>query len=480
MSWKSTSSPCSFFKKLSITGRLTLLYILSAVITLLGGITYITWSMYQVMEQADSDFVQARLQTYRALFSDRPGDLETIRKDIEWEGTNVATPEYYIRIEDSSGRLLVETPGMSQVLPSSLFHCVLTHPRQITTRYLHAANGREYLISCDLEPVGHPKGGIIQIGLDATHEIKAIRKKQVQLVIIFISGIVAATGVGVLVARKALSPLRDITGVAKQITVERISERLDPLQWPVELRHFASAFNEMLGRLEESFIKLSQSSSNLAHELRTPINNLLGVTEVALTRDRPPEEYRKTLESNVEEYHRLSRLIDDMLFLARADHPTQRFKFVLFDPAKEIEKVCAFYEPVAEDKGIAISYSGSGLMYGAPQMLERAVSNLVGNALQYSPPGCVVEVRTLTTGDGSQVVQVRDSGHGMKPEEVDRVFDRFYRGDRHRTLHPDGSGLGLSIVKSIVELHHGTISVESSPNHGTTILLRFPPPPPDA
>jgi heavy metal sensor kinase len=480
MFWKSSSGSYSFFRKPSITGRLALLYILSAVISLLCGIVYITWSMYQVMEQADRDFVQGRLQTYRALFSDSPGDLEIIRKDIEWEGTNVATPEYYIRIEDSSGRLLIETPGMSQVLPSSLFHCDLPHPRQVTTRYVKGANGREYLISCDLEPVGRPSGGMIQIGLDATAEIKAIRKKQIQLAFIFISGIVAATGVGVLVARKALTPLRDITGVAEQITVERINERLDPLQWPVELRRFASAFNGMLGRLEDSFTKLSQSSSNLAHELRTPINNLLGVTEVALTRERPPEEYRKTLESNAEEYHRLSRLIDDMLFLARAEHPAQRVEFVLFDPAQEIEKVCAFYEPVAEDKGITISYSGSGRMYGAPQMLERAVSNLVGNALQYSPSGCAVEVRTQTAADGSQEVVVRDSGHGMKPEEVHRIFDRFYRGERHRTLHPDGSGLGLSIVKSIVELHHGAISVESSPDHGTTILLRFPPPPPNA
>jgi two-component system heavy metal sensor histidine kinase CusS len=465
----------------SITGRLAFLYTLSAVVTLVVGAVYMDWSMHQVILQAENDFINDRLRVYRSILRNSPQNLEIIKNDIEWEGVYAPNPEYYIRIVNIPGRNLIETPGMRNVLPHERFECPNGELENgIQKRYCRVHNGRCFLLRCDLgaKGAGSDKDLIIQIALDVTSEERAISEKRKQLISIIILGIAGATGVGVIVARKALSPLQQITGVAEQITIERMSERIDPLRWPTELRRFAVAFNGMLNRLEDSFTRLTQSASNLAHELRTPINNLLGEADVALSRQRSPEEYQKIIESSVEEYHRLFHLIDNMLFLARAENPSTRIEFLLFDPLEEIRKVCSFYEAIADEHGAVIVCQGSGRLYGNQLMFSRIIANLVANALYYSPPGVKIDIFVKEAPDRYLEVYITDTGYGMEEYEVSHIFDRFYRGENLRTLHPEGSGLGLSIVKSVMDLHGGAIEIESSPSKGTIILLRFPPPPP--
>jgi len=229
----------------------------------------------------------------------------------------------------------------------------------------------------------------------------------------------------------------------------------------------------MLARLEVSFTRLSQFSADLAHELRTPIANILGEAQVALTRDRSSDEYREVIESTVAECERLSGIVDNLLFVARADAAREPIEQKQFDGRTALEKIATFYRTIAEDRHVAINCNGQGEIYGDPVLFSRAVSNLVDNALRFTPNGGLIGI-TIATHPAHAEVAVSDSGCGIAPEHLLRVFDRFYRVESSRSS--DGAGLGLALVKSIADLHGGSARIESELNRGTTVTLTFPNP----
>jgi two-component system heavy metal sensor histidine kinase CusS len=288
-------------------------------------------------------------------------------------------------------------------------------------------------------------------------------------------GLIFAAVAGAWVARKGMRPLTEVTEAAQHITASQLHERIAGAHWPTELARLAAAFDAMLDRLEDSFTRLSQFSADLAHELRTPINNLRGEAEVALTRDRTPEEYRHILASGLEEYERLSRMIDGLLFLARSDRADAAVERVRFDARKEIEAVREFQEALAEEHGVNVTCEGSIWLTGDPALFRRAVSNLLANALQHTPAKGSVRLVLRMLDDQAAELSVRDTGGGIGPEHLLRIFDRFYRAGRSRSQSPGGVGLGLAIVQSIMRLHGGKATIESVLGQGTHVMLRFPP-----
>jgi two-component system heavy metal sensor histidine kinase CusS len=314
---------------------------------------------------------------------------------------------------------------------------------------------------------------VLQIALDVSDDEALLAGYRRKLLAVLFFGILFSAGVGVVIARKGMRPLEDITKVAQRITATQLRERIGPARWPKELTALATAFDEMLIRLEHSFTQLSQFSSDLAHELRTPINNLMGEAEVTLTRARTPYEYRQTLESSLEEYAKLSRMIENLLFLARAENPETYIGRSPFDPGKEIEAVREFYDALVDEQGVEVICRGNGLLNADPILFRRALSNLLSNALQYTPRGGKINISVKQSDDQSIEVSVSDTGSGIAPEDIPRVFDRFYRADRARSQYPQGMGLGLAIVKSIMDLHGGTVVVQSEPTKGTIVTLRF-------
>jgi two-component system heavy metal sensor histidine kinase CusS len=230
----------------------------------------------------------------------------------------------------------------------------------------------------------------------------------------------------------------------------------------------------MLDRLEDSFKRLSQFSADLAHELRTPLNNLRGEAGVALSRARTPDEYRQTLESSLEEYARLTRLIDNMLFLARADGATKAVTRTCFDARPAIEVVQQFYAAMAEDRGVEVRCEGHGMVKADPVLFRQAVSNLLSNALNYTPRAGRIIIGIIEHQNNGMELCVTDTGCGIPPEHLPRVFDRLYRVDSVRSQSPNSAGLGLAIVKSIMALHAGTVEANSQVGHGTSVKLVFP------
>ena len=316
---------------------------------------------------------------------------------------------------------------------------------------------------------------LLQAVMDISHEEAIIANYGWWLVLVLLLGVVISAGAGVIVADSGMRPLREITRTVQRIRASQLHERTHPLRWPTELRALAAAFDDMLVRLEDSFTRLSQFSMDLAHELRTPINNLMGEAEVTLSRARTLEEYQKVLESSLEEYSRLARMIDSLLFLARAEGTEVRVERSQVDARREIEAVREFYDAMADEKGIAVTCQGGASLEADPILLRRAVSNLLSNAIQYTPRGGSVTVSVAQREDRSIEVGVTDTGCGIAPEHLPRIFNRFYRTSSARSDNPQGAGLGLAIVKTIMALHGGSVAMTSEPGKGTTAALRFPP-----
>ncbi|MCF0016407.1 heavy metal sensor histidine kinase [Pseudomonas stutzeri] len=278
---------------------------------------------------------------------------------------------------------------------------------------------------------------------------------------------------GWLLVRSGLRPLREVTQVAASVSAKSLRERIPDDSTPAELQQLVQAFNAMLARLEDAFVRLSNFSADIAHELRTPLSNLMTHTEVALTRGRSLEQYQDNLHSNLEELQRMSRMIDDMLFLAKADNG------LIVPDAKPValEQLCTqlldYYQLPADERGVRFELSGAGTIQGDLLMLRRALSNLLSNALRYTPDGERIRV-AIERGAGQVTLEVSNPGATIATEHLERLFDRFYRVDpARREGSPSNAGLGLAITRSIVQAHQGRIHCTSAQGR-TSFMLEFP------
>ena len=258
------------------------------------------------------------------------------------------------------------------------------------------------------------------------------------------------------------APIRKISARIQSITSSQLHVRLVPADVPIELAGLVASFNAMLGRIEDGFQQLSNFSADIAHELRTPVTNLITQTQVALSQERPIDEYREVLYSNLEEFERMSKMIEDMLFLAKTENDLGRLAPIEVDLASEVHTLFDYFEAWAEDNGVSLRLEGEAASIRGDQlMLRRALSNLLSNAIRHTPSGGCVVVR-LDNRAKLVSVCVENPGPEIGMEHLPRLFDRFYRVDPSRQRKGDGAGLGLAIVKSIVEAHHGSIRADSS------------------
>lgn len=463
----------------SITTRLTFLYGFSALAMLILVVAAAYWSLLANLNRADRKFVDDKVQVIRSILAEHAGDPVPLKQEVEWEQIpSDASPyyAYYSRIAEASLRPIIQTPGIDAALAGAVFPRVDTGQEDAAVARWKSADGRSYLLASAWARV-KPRADesrIIQVALDVTMEDAVLGEFQRQLAVLLVFGLMLSAAIGKGVARRGMRPLAAIAQTAERVTVSRLHERVDPSRWPPELTALAAAFDHMLERLEDSFTRLSRFSADLAHELRTPINNLMGETEVTLARVRSTDEYRLVLESSLEEYHRLSQMIERLLFIARAGDGRQALDGIEIDARKALEEVCEFHDSVAEEKGVAVSCEGHAKPWGNALLFRRAVSNLLANALRHTPAGGRVRVTARQSEDGSVEVRVQDTGCGIGAEDLPKVFDRFYRADDARAADPSGMGLGLPIVRSIMQMHGGEATVDSEPGQGTTVTLHFP------
>jgi two-component system heavy metal sensor histidine kinase CusS len=273
----------------------------------------------------------------------------------------------------------------------------------------------------------------------------------------------AALGMALLgwaLVQRGLAPLHAIRAQAQVVTAQQLSHRLPVHSMPVELAQLAQSLNDMLARLEVAFARLSDFSSDIAHELRTPVSNLMTQTQVVLSHPRDAAEYKATLESNAEELDRMARMIADMLLLAKSDNGLVLPNREKVDLADETQALFDYYDALAADKGLQLRLVGNAQVQADRLMLRRAIGNLISNAVRHATPSSRLLVALDDTPE-AVALSVENFGDTIPAEYLDRVFDRFFRVDAARQ-RSEGTGLGLAIAKSIITAHGGTISATSS------------------
>lgn len=280
---------------------------------------------------------------------------------------------------------------------------------------------------------------------------------------------------GYLILTRALRPVESVVQTARKITTEDLSLRIPSKNRKDEIGRLIVTLNQMISRLEHSVSQLKQFSTDASHDLKTPLTVIRGEIDIALRKKRTPKQYENTLTSVHEEARKLETVIDNLLFLSRMDAQDHR---ITFQPVRLDEILLELFEKtgrLAREKHIAyvINRAESVSIPGDAVLLSRLVLNLLDNAIKYTPEGKKIEMSLENHGEHA-LLTVRDTGIGIPRESLPYIFDRLYRVDKARSQTTGGSGLGLSIVKKIADIHHAEVKVKSTPDKGTTVRVSFP------
>lgn len=319
----------------------------------------------------------------------------------------------------------------------------------------------------------YPTFSHIMQKVNATSESYITVQCYEKIIVSFLLCALSAIFLGYIIARKGLNRMKAFENKMEEISGDSLHERIALKEWPKELTTLAIKFNSMLDRLQTSFNQLTQFSSDIAHELRTPLNNLRVITELALSKNTCPSEYKKMFEIKMEQYQHLSKLIENLLFLARSNHGEVNLKLEKVDARDQILNLIDYYQAVASEKNITLTCQGHANIFVDTTLFKRVISNLLSNALEHTSQNGNVTI-TLESAHPWVNIYIEDNGSGIAETHLNKLFDRFYRVDQARSSGSGSLGLGLAIVKSIVDLHKGKINVKSTVNLGTTVTLQLP------
>ncbi|WP_445177629.1 heavy metal sensor histidine kinase [Pseudomonas sp. McL0111] len=433
-------------RRLSLSSRLALLFAgCAAVVSLCAGLLFNRASEAHFIE-LDQQLLDGKLIGLRRALQ----DVQPIESAARLTDELSRQADLSLRITGSDGQRWYDS---STQIPKDM-------PQQSGLATI-SDNGTDYrVLNAPLYPQKTDSPQLTLL-LDITHHQHFLQRMQHLIWLTVGLSALATALLGAWAARSGLRPLRRMSAVARGISAQSLNARLPEEQMPPELAEMAHSFNAMLGRLDDSFQRLSAFSADIAHELRTPLSNLLTHTQVTLTRPRPIEDYREALHSNLEELQWMAQLVNDMLYLAKADHGLLMPKREPLDLAHESDVLLEFFAPLAEDARVKLSRTGTAQIEGDRSMLRRALSNLLDNALRFTPAEGEVRLSIDEQGKSLRVI-VQNTGEGISAQLLPRLFDRFYRADPSRQEgSSEHAGLGLAITQSIVRAHGGQIRCES-------------------
>ena len=387
----------------------------------------------------------------------------------------------FIQVLDESGRIGKKSDNLQNFqLPISIRALKNASQGSITFETTKAFG--KYPLRMVTVPViqGRRVINIVQVATSLEEVEEALKTLLLILWITVPSALGFASLGGLFLANKALKPVDEITKTARMITSSSLNQRIKLKKTKDEIGRLAETFNDMISRLGRSFKQIRQFSADASHELRTPLTILKGEIEVGLRKRRRPEEYRKILDSNLEEVNHMTQIVDDLLFLSKADMGEIHLKKNRINLTGLISEVGTQVKVIAMAKNIRVHISNdSGVaVIGDRLRLRELLLNLVDNGVKYTPEGGEMRI-SVERDDGRVKLCVLDNGIGIAPEDQPHIFDRFFRVDKARSREAGGSGLGLSICKWIVEAHGGEISVESGVGKGSIFTVTLPLAPPD-
>ena len=292
--------------------------------------------------------------------------------------------------------------------------------------------------------------------------------------------VVLATGVGWFMARRSVSGIEAITRTAQKISGGTLQERVPVKTRGDEIDQLATTFNRMLDRIQTLLTEIREMSDNIAHDLRSPITRIRGIAEVTLSTGKSLSEYESMVASTIDECDRLLDMINTMLLISKTESGVGTFSREEIDIRELVREACELFAPMAEDKGVSLNCQvlEESRLFGDSRMIQRMFSNLLDNAVKYTPSGGGVSVSVSENVKKEAVISVKDTGIGISPSDIPRIFDRFYRCDVSRS--EAGIGLGLSLARAIARAHHGDIVVVSSLGDGSTFTVTVPSFPPSS
>ena len=329
-----------------------------------------------------------------------------------------------------------------------------------------------YPLRVFLFPVRGPR--ILQVGVSLEDTAMSLNRLLFVMILTGVIIMLLASLGGSFIINRALHPVKSVVKTAEDITAEDLSLRIDSKNRKDEIGALVDTFNSMIARLEKSINKIRQFSGDVSHELRTPLTIIRGEIEVLLRKERQRDDYVKTLNSVLEESHRMEKLIDDLLFLSRVEAMDRAKVAEIVNLDEVLNMVIKSRSPAATSKNISIGAKNIDpiQLKGNRELLERMAANIFDNAIRYSDPGAHIEIK-LSKDNNRAKLQIRDTGIGIPEESLPLIFDRFYVVDPSRSKETGGAGLGLSIVKWIAEFHSAKISVDSQVGKGTDFSVYF-------
>ena len=464
-----------FFAKInrvwhSLAFRLTLWYALVFVIS--AAIVFILFYMSistMIQQRTDEDLLN-KSKEFRRIYALQ--DVGMLRRAAALQAQSTGEREMFFRMFYPSGivfsssnmvywkKIRIDRRAVNEVLRNRN-HVFMNHDMQ---GFQYAARIIYYRIDSTI---------ILQMGYSMEAEWRMLQAFKRLFMLIMSGLLVVATGIGWFMARRALSGVATVTRTAQQISEEDLHARV-----PIQRRHneidlLADTFNQMLDRIQELVTGIKQMNDNIAHDLRSPITRIRGLAEVTLTNDQMIDEYQHMAASTIEECDRLLDMINTMLTISRTESEINPDDRKPVDLAAVVNNACELFLPLAEDKEIQLEsrIPNTALIAGDQHMIQRMVANLIDNAIKYNSGGRV-DVILDRERQGYISMSVSDSGIGIEKWDIDRIFDRFFRGDRSRSM--DGAGLGLSLARAIAKAHGGDIHVKSSPGKGSTFTVELP------
>ncbi len=381
--------------------------------------------------------------------------------------------EDYVHFVTIKGRSLVKSKNVSPDLRNIL----LKKLKQVRNRFSKFKFQKRNLRLLQVPFVfDNEKEYVIQIASSQKPIVALLEKSQFVFMTSIPLILVLTSFVGRFLSGRILFPVAEVTETAKNITHENLSGRLKHAYRDEEMRVLVEAFNDMIARLEESFQHISEFSSQVAHELKTPIAIIRGECEIALRKTRNPEEYRRALRVNLEEAKRMLKTIDDLLLLAKLDYRPEIFTFEEFSVADFFNEIYEQSRILSAEKKIQVALTLPKVhlrIRGDKVHLRRLFFNIIHNAIKFTPPQGRISITVIRQKDSIDI-EIKDSGPGISREYISRVFDKFFHKPPCENEPATGSGLGLSIALAIAKIHKGTISVQSQAGHGATFSVSLP------
>ncbi|QXH37636.1 heavy metal sensor histidine kinase [Pseudomonas muyukensis] len=432
-------------RRLSLGSRLALLFAACTAAVSLGAGLLFSRASAQHFVELDQQLLSGRLSLMRSLLDGADSQAQLAARLPALLNELSHQSDLALRVRGADGTSWFASRG---ALPPAPEHSGLAT--------LHSQGIDYRSLSTPLHD-GQPGSAQLTLFLDITHHQHFLQGMQRLIwLTVGLSALVTAL-LGAWAARRGLQPLRQMGKVAASVNARSLTTRLPAAEMPEELAELAGTVNAMLQRLDDAFQRLSAFSADIAHELRTPLSNLLTHTQVTLTRPRSLEQYREALHGNLEELQWMAQLVNDMLYLAKADHGLLMPSRQPLDLAAEADALLEYYAPLAEDAEVRLLREGQAHTEGDRHMLRRALSNLLDNALRFTPAGGEIRV---SLEPGLHIV-VANTGPAIAPQMLERLFDRFYRADPARQEgSSEHAGLGLAITRSILQAHGGKIRAE--------------------